>query len=67
MLAPLVYMNMYCTVDEAIYMTMLSNNILGMGAMLITILVAFLFILIIQYPLENFFDKTLRKYIKFHN
>uniref|UniRef100_A0A7S3G093 Acyltransferase 3 domain-containing protein n=1 Tax=Strombidium rassoulzadegani TaxID=1082188 RepID=A0A7S3G093_9SPIT len=53
LLCPLIYMNMYCTTPEAIYMTMLGNVILGMGSMTFTIIISVIFMLFIQYPVES--------------
>jgi len=63
-LAPLVYMNMYCSVSEAIFMTMINNIYLGMGAMWLTIVFAAVFLLLFANPVETMFDLTIRKYLK---
>lgn len=60
-MAPLVYMNMYSTRVEAIYMTMIGNVYLGMGAMFTTIFVALAYTFFVGNPLEHFFDETIRK------
>jgi hypothetical protein len=59
-LSPMVYMNMYSRVKEAIYMTMLGNCVLGMGGIMCTILFTLSFIFLLQYPIENIVTKTLR-------
>ena len=61
LIAPLIYMNMYCTTPQSIYMTMFGNIILGMGAMLFTFIIVPIYVLIIEYPIENFLNSTLRK------
>ena len=66
LLAPMVYMNMYSTRDEAIYMTMIGNVYLGMGAMFTTIFIAIAYIFLIGNPIENFFNETIRKVTMIH-
>ena len=62
-IAPLVYMNMYCTTQSAIFMTMINNIYLGMGAMWITIFFAFSFIFLFSNPVETVMDLTLRRLV----
>jgi len=52
MIAPLVYMNMYCSMTEAVYMTMVNNIYLGMGAMVVTMAVVVPFQFCLMYPIE---------------
>lgn len=63
-IAPLVYMNLYCTLNEAIYMTMLNNIYLGMGAMWTTIFVALAFQYLILNPVEGMCDLTIRRLVE---
>jgi peptidoglycan/LPS O-acetylase OafA/YrhL len=63
LIAPLVYMNMYCTTQESIYMTMIGNIILGMGAMTFTFIVVPIYIFVIEYPIENVMNRTFRKIV----
>jgi len=44
MITPLVYMYMFSSVDESVFMTMLGNCVLGMGVIFITFAVAIIFI-----------------------
>jgi hypothetical protein len=60
-ISPIVYMNMYSRVKEAIYMTMLSNCVLGMGGIMYVILITFAFLMVLQYPIETIVSKTIRK------
>jgi hypothetical protein len=62
-IAPLVYMNMYCTCNDAIYMTMLGNIYLGMGAMWTTVFFAAIFIFLFSNPVETIMDLTLRRLV----
>lgn len=55
LIAPLVYMNMYCTEDFANYMTNLTNSVMGMGAMCLSIFGCLLFLALILNPLNNLF------------
>ena len=56
LIAPLIYMNMYCTTEESIYMTMLGNIILGMGAMFFTFIIVPAYIFVIEFPLSNIIE-----------
>ena len=60
-LAPIVYMNMYCTCSSAIYMTMVNNIYLGMGAMWCTIFISFLFVFLFANPVEKIMNKSIRR------
>ena len=62
-LSPMIYMNMYSRVKEAIFMTMISNCVLGMGGIMVTILSTLAFIFLLQYPLETIVTKTIRNKI----
>jgi len=62
-IAPLVYMNMYCTVTSAIFMTMITNIYLGMGAMWCTIFFSALFIFLFSNPVETIMDMTVRRLV----
>ena len=57
----MIYMNMYSRVKEAIFMTMLSNCVLGMGGIMWTIILVLCFTMVLQYPIENIVTKTFRK------
>lgn len=61
LLSPMIYMNMYSRVKEAIFMTSLGNSILGQGGIMITIVITLFFMFLLQYPLEMLVTKTLRK------
>jgi hypothetical protein len=61
MIAPLVYMNMYCSMTEAVYMTMVNNIYLGMGAMVVTMAVVVPFQFCLMYPIEQMFFLSLGK------
>lgn len=54
LLCPIIYMNMYCTVNESIYMTMFGNVILGMGSMMCTFILTIPFMLLLMYPVEAY-------------
>lgn len=47
MITPFVYMFMFSSVDESVFMTMLGNCVLGMGGIFITFGVAIIFIFFI--------------------
>ena len=60
-LAPIVYMNMYCTCSSAIYMTMVNNIYLGMGAMWCTVIVSMFFVFFFSNPIEKLMNNTVRR------
>ena len=62
-LSPMIYMNMYSRVKEAIYMTMLSNCVLGMGGIMWVILICLGFKVVMECPIETMVSKTVRKAI----
>jgi len=53
-------MNMYCSLDYAIFMTMIGNVILGMGSMMVTILVTLAFMFCISGPIESIVRSQMR-------
>ena len=57
----MIYMNLYSRVKEAIFMTMLSNCVLGMGGIMFVVLVSLGFKMIMESPIETMVSKTLRK------
>ena len=61
MITPLVYMYMFSSVSESVFMTMLGNCVLGMGGILITFVIAVIFIFSIQYPIDSFVNIAIRK------
>jgi hypothetical protein len=65
LIAPLVYMNMYCTEDFANYMTNLTNSVMGMGAMCLSIFGSLLFLALILNPLNNLFKFAFSPCLKF--
>ena len=52
LLTPLVYMNLFSSVKESVYITMIGNCVLGIGGILITFVFSVLFIFTIQYPID---------------
>jgi hypothetical protein len=62
-IAPMVYMNMYCTVNESVYMTMINNVYLGMGSMICTFIAALFVIIFYLHPVEALINMTLRKWL----
>lgn len=62
-IAPMVYMNMFCTVNESVYMTMINNVYLGMGSMWCTFMVAIVVMVFYLHPVEALLDVTLRKWL----
>jgi len=61
LLSPMIYMNMYARVKEAIYMTMLTNCVKGMGGMMFTYISTVVFVMLINYPVETMVTKVFRK------
>ena len=47
LLSPMIYMNMYSRVKEALFMTMLTNCVTGMGGINITIVVTIVFMFLL--------------------
>lgn len=62
-LGPMVYMNMFCTVNESVYMTMINNVYLGMGSMACTFAVAAFVMVFYLHPVEALLDMTLRRWL----
>lgn len=65
LIAPLVYMNMYCTEDFANYMTNLTNSVMGMGAMCLSIFGSLFFLALILNPLNNLFKFAFSPCLRF--
>lgn len=63
-IAPMVYMNMFCTVNESVYMTMINNVYLGMGSMWCTFAVAIVVMVFYLHPIESLLDLTVRKWLE---
>lgn len=62
-IAPIVYMNMFCTVNESVYMTMINNIYLGMGSMICTMVIAGFVMIFYYHPVQALVDRTLRKWL----
>ena len=60
MITPLVYMFTFSSVSESVLMTMLGNCVLGMGGILITFVVAVIFIFLVQFPIDTFINLAIR-------